>query len=287
MPGPLDYEEARVERIRVCEPWQSLLGPPDDPGMPVSEEGTSCLVYGRRGYGKSSLLLRLAASVRGSVVWMALEPGMGPGMVKAYAVRMGLELRDSFRIVEPGSLEDMCSALRARKRMLVVTDSVSTFDYPIQAWKAIREATPGAAFFSIVQVNKQGQMGGSEKLAHLCDTIVRVNKSSLSIPQKNRFGPPCSCPTRRRRRCCGCGRSESDDDAHARADARGPLTREAEGRIRVPEPTRMPATPEDASFESTRLSELGPPWVAVTPANATPIAASSAALLAVLVLRSG
>ena len=189
-----DYEEARVERIRVCEPWQSLLGPADDPGMPVSEEGTSCLVYGRRGYGKSSLLLRLAASVRGSVVWMALEPGMGPGMVKAYAVRMGLELRDSFRIVEPGSLEDMCSALRARKRMLVVTDSVSTFDYPIQAWKAIREATPGAAFFSIVQVNKQGQMVGSEKLAHLCDTIVRVNKSSLSIPQKNRFGPPCSCP---------------------------------------------------------------------------------------------
>ncbi len=191
-----DYDEARITRLAVCEPWHSLLGPPDDRGMPVSdnEDGTSCLVYGRRGYGKSSLLLRLAASVKGSVVWVALEPGMGPGMVKSYAVRMGLELHDSFRIVEPGPLEEMCAALAARRRTLVVLDSVSTFDHPVTAWKAIREATPGAAFYSVVHVNKQGQMSGSEKLQHLCDTIVRVNKTTLSIPQKNRFGPPCSAP---------------------------------------------------------------------------------------------
>ena len=191
-----DYEEASVKRLSVCEPWHSLLGPPGDSGLPVSDndDGTSALVYGKKGTGKTSLLLRLAASVRGAVVWVPAEVGMGPAMIKSYAVRLGLELRDGFRIVEPGSLEEMAGDVAAKRRTLVVLDSVSAFDHPITAWKLFREASPGAAFFAVVHATKRGQMAGAEKLGHLCDTIVRINAKTVTIPQKNRFGPPCSAP---------------------------------------------------------------------------------------------
>lgn len=190
-----DYDEASVARIAVCEPWHSLLGGPGEEGMPISDndDGTSCLVYGRKGTGKTSLLLRLAASVKNSV-WVPAERGMGPEMLKSYAKRMGLDLHESFRVVEPGSLDEMASAIRARRRTLVVVDSVSAFPYPIDAWTTFRDAAPGAAFFAVVHVTKRGQMAGEEKLGHLCDTIVKVNTKTVTIPQKNRFGPPCSVP---------------------------------------------------------------------------------------------
>jgi predicted ATP-dependent serine protease len=188
------YEPERVERLRVCEPWQTLLGGDDEPGLPVSAEGTSACVFGKKGCGKSSLVLELAASLD-EAVWVPAEPGMGPGMLRAYAARMGLRLGEGFRVVEPGNLEEMVADVGARPRTLVVVDSISTFRHPIDAWEKFREASPGAALWCIVHANKRGEMVGEERLAHLCDTVIRVGQR-IAIPQKNRFGPPRSAPNR-------------------------------------------------------------------------------------------
>lgn len=186
------YEEERIERLRVCEPWHTLLGPPDAPGLPMTHEGTSGLVYGRAGSYKTTLLLQLAASVKGSV-WLPLERGQGPSMLKSLATRIGLEIPPTLRVLPPATLSELCSALRARERRMVVVDSISTFDYPIEAWEAIRDACPGASFWSIVHVTKNGKMSGAERLRHLVDIIVSTSPTRIRLLGK-RFGPPTSVP---------------------------------------------------------------------------------------------
>jgi len=192
---PLGTAKPRpIARLSVCEPWHTLLGRDDEPGLPMPDDGdgASLLVFGRGGTQKTTMLLELAAHVAKmrdcNAVWVPTEPNQTRDMLMGIAKRIGFDA-SALRFTTASSLAGICEQLQARPRTLVVVDSLSVFDAPVVAWHAIRRACSGAAFAGVVHVNKDGRMAGAEKLRHLCDTVVRTSRSSVAISGKNRFGP--------------------------------------------------------------------------------------------------
>jgi len=170
------FEARAVERYAVAEPWHTALGG----GLAV---GSSVLVSGRAGTGKTTEAIRLAASVAGAL-YLPAEPNQSPADLRAIALRLGLEV-DHVEVAQPSSLDDVLAILREPPDPpLVIVDSLSVLGDPVAAWQQIRGATR-AAFVSIVHVNKTGRMGGRETLKHLADTVIQITRRSL-IVGKNR-----------------------------------------------------------------------------------------------------
>lgn len=192
------YQAAPIARLPVPEPW-TVLSPPatsaDLAGQPPGiARNSGILVYGRGGTGKTTELLRLAASVPGAV-FVAREPGQGPAELRALAARLELDI-SRLDVIGPEPLDVTAAALADPPAPLVVVDSIGAFDAPaLEAWRRLRAAAPGAILVAIAHVTKAGRMAGREELAHEVDTIVEITRTRLRVARKNRFGPtPVSAP---------------------------------------------------------------------------------------------
>jgi len=180
-----------IVRFACAEPWRTVLGG----GL---AEGSTTLVYGRRGVGKTTELLRFAASLGARVLFSCLEMGQDPRTLHEVARRTGTDAADLW-VSASHTLGELCAELaRPPAPRAVVLDSLSSLARGSEdaALAALRRALPRAsALVCVLHVTKTGAMGGAEDLAHACDTIVRLTAESITTEgEKNRFGALATGP---------------------------------------------------------------------------------------------
>lgn len=171
-------------------------------------EGGLILIGGDPGIGKSTLVLRAAASLgtaKRPVLYIAAEES--PQQIRMRARRMGLEASDVhiYPDTEIGSALAEAQRLRAG---LVVADSIQTVRVDGLAGapgsiSQVREATLQIMQFAkttqtpvvlVGHVTKEGTVAGPRTLEHIVDTVLYLEGDDFHTQRllrsvKNRFGP--------------------------------------------------------------------------------------------------
>jgi DNA repair protein RadA/Sms len=170
--------------------------------------GSSVLLGGDPGIGKSTLMLQLCAGMArpgAPVLYATGEESLE--QVRARAVRLGLPL-DGLQLLAETDVEALVGALREGSYRAVVFDSVQTLrcpDIPSAPGSVgqVRESAArlaevarerGQPIFLIGQVTKEGTLAGPRMLEHMVDTVLYFEADpgrSLRVVRahKNRFGP--------------------------------------------------------------------------------------------------
>ena len=170
--------------------------------------GSSILVGGEPGIGKSTLLLQLAGSVAASgknVMYLSGEEGLS--QIRARAERLGV-LHDNLAGIATSRIEDIFPALEGHEPPdLLIVDSVQTVSSSqaeglpgnVSQVRAVATElaemcrTVGTCVLFVGHVTKEGAIAGPKLLEHLVDTVIslegdRRHMFRLLRVLKNRFG---------------------------------------------------------------------------------------------------
>jgi DNA repair protein RadA/Sms len=167
--------------------------------------GSSVLMGGEPGIGKSTLMLQLAAGlhVRGRSLYVSGEES--PGQLRMRADRIGVS-SERIEVVAETELTAIMQVLEQVKPVLVIADSIQTlYTREVNALPGtinqIRVCTQelvdwarsrGAALLLVAHVTKEGAIAGPKLVEHLVDTVVSFEQASAEIRTlqavKNRFG---------------------------------------------------------------------------------------------------
>jgi DNA repair protein RadA/Sms len=171
--------------------------------------GSSILVGGEPGIGKSTLLLQLAGAVAESgrtVVYLSGEEGLA--QIKARAERLEV-LHDGLIGISTSQIEDIFPALEGVEPPdLLIVDSVQTVctsqaeGLPGNVSQVRAVATElaemcrkaGTCVLFVGHVTKEGAIAGPKLLEHLVDTVISLEGDRRHMFRilrvlKNRFGP--------------------------------------------------------------------------------------------------
>jgi DNA repair protein RadA/Sms len=167
--------------------------------------GSSVLVGGEPGIGKSTLMLQAAARLvsPGRVVYVSGEES--PGQLRMRADRVGA-VSPRIEVLAETELTAVMQALEQAKPVLVIVDSIQTlYSREVNALPGtvnqIKTCTQemvdwakdrGAALFLVAHVTKEGIIAGPKLVEHLVDTVVSFEQASAEVRTlqavKNRFG---------------------------------------------------------------------------------------------------
>jgi DNA repair protein RadA/Sms len=169
--------------------------------------GSVVLVAGEPGIGKSTLMLMLAAGLRGEAgdaLYVAGEESQE--QTKLRADRLGLQGPQLLVLAET-DLSAILAEIEARQPSLVVVDSIQSVYEPglesipgmvsqvRQAGARLTEwaKRTGAALFLVGHVTKSGAVAGPRIIEHMVDTVIYFEGDSrghlrLLRATKNRFG---------------------------------------------------------------------------------------------------
>ena len=165
--------------------------------------GTTVLLGGEPGIGKSTLMLQVAATLPGRGLYVSGEES--PGQIKNRADRLKLS-QDSLEILCETELELLIDILAERKPAYVVVDSIQTLisgeagaipgtsnqlkiaGHRLTTWAK----AAGIPIFLIAHVTKEGTIAGPKVIEHLVDTVLYFDHSSSDLrilrASKNRMG---------------------------------------------------------------------------------------------------
>ncbi len=167
--------------------------------------GSSVLVGGEPGIGKSTLLLELAAraGVEGRVLYVSGEESAA--QIRLRADRLGLK-RQGLEVLCTGDLGEALAALDRLKPALFVVDSLQTLSaadagavpgtanqvkycaLELAGWARER----GSACFLVAHVTKDGLIAGPKAAEHTVDVVLLFEQSETDVrflrSAKNRFG---------------------------------------------------------------------------------------------------
>jgi DNA repair protein RadA/Sms len=167
--------------------------------------GSSVLMGGEPGIGKSTLMLQLAASlqVRGRVLYVSGEES--PGQLRMRADRIAVS-SERIEVVSETELTSIMQVLEQVKPVLIIVDSIQTLytrevnnlpgtvnqvkvcTQELVDWARSR----GSALLLVAHVTKEGLIAGPKLVEHLVDTVVSFEQASAEIRTlqavKNRFG---------------------------------------------------------------------------------------------------
>jgi DNA repair protein RadA/Sms len=166
--------------------------------------GSVVLVGGDPGIGKSTLLLQVTASFKGTVLYISGEES--PAQIRLRADRLSIE-PESVMLFPETSLESILGVVEQMKPEAVVIDSVQTV-YTEEMESApgtvgqVRECAArmmfyakrsGVPVFIIGHVTKEGAIAGPRVLEHIVDTVLyfegdRGHPYRILRTVKNRFG---------------------------------------------------------------------------------------------------
>jgi DNA repair protein RadA/Sms len=188
------------KRIATNSPdFDRVLGG-SDPGI---VEGSVILLAGEPGIGKSTLLLQVASSIKGSLYFSAEE---SLEQIRLRSARLGLK-QSLLPISAERRLPNIIQAIREQKPPFVVIDSVQTiYDDSIpgtpgslvqvreNCWRLQQFAkNEGVAILLVGHVTKEGVIAGPKVLEHLVDVVLYLvgeRQTGLRVlrAEKNRFG---------------------------------------------------------------------------------------------------
>lgn len=168
-------------------------------------KGSSVLVGGEPGIGKSTLMLQVAADfdTNGRILYITGEET--PGQIRMRAERLGVE-NSSLEVLCETDLASITASLNALKPVVTIVDSIQTLISPelgsipgtvnqikygcheIISWTRDRRSS----VFLVAHVTKEGTIAGPKVIEHLVDTVLYFEQpdSELRILRatKNRFG---------------------------------------------------------------------------------------------------
>ncbi|MBU0934794.1 MAG: DNA repair protein RadA [Spirochaetes bacterium] len=167
--------------------------------------GSTVLVGGEPGIGKSTLLLQLAAraEVQGRVLYVSGEEGAA--QLRLRADRLGLQRKD-LEIFCSGDLAEILVVLERLRPALIIIDSLQTLlaadagavpgtanqvkycSMELSDWAR----SHGASCFMVAHVTKDGLIAGPKAAEHIVDVVLMFEQSDNDIrflrSSKNRFG---------------------------------------------------------------------------------------------------
>lgn len=174
--APVDAKLFHVKRSKVESGLDRLLG-----GLPADG---SLLVYGPPGSGKSRLTLRWA-SLLGPCALLSRE--MAPVELATCLATNGANSANLFHAATVG---DAAEAMRQGRVRSVWVDSLQRLEPPELA-EVFRRCTRGF-WWLVSQINKKGEVSGTNDGAHDVSAVVRLEPSSPGMAratvEKTRFG---------------------------------------------------------------------------------------------------
>ncbi len=169
-------------------------------------KGSTILVGGEPGIGKSTLMLQLASCMKTSGRILYISGEESPGQIRMRADRLKVEQKkiEIFCDTELGSIINTINKL---KPVLVIVDSIQTI-YTEELGNVPGTVTQikhcayelnslvkvmGLSLFLIGHVTKEGAIAGPKLIEHLVDTVLYFDRANTEIrflrSSKNRFGP--------------------------------------------------------------------------------------------------
>lgn len=167
--------------------------------------GSSVLVGGEPGIGKSTLMLQIAASAQTKSRCLYVSGEESPGQLRLRADRLGVS-SDRIEVLAETELTSLMQVLEQVKPGLIVVDSLQTlYTREIAALPGtvnqIKACTQelvewarsrGAGLLLVAHVTKEGAIAGPKLVEHLVDTVLSFEQASAEIRTvqavKNRFG---------------------------------------------------------------------------------------------------
>jgi len=168
-------------------------------------KGSTILIGGEPGIGKSTLMLQLLQSAQSSSTVLYVSGEESPAQIKLRAQRLGLRLKE-ITIFCDTRLEVLEKVLPSSKATLVVIDSLQTLTSetlpsPAGSVNQIRHCSNalvslskrlGISLFLVAHVTKEGTIAGPKVIEHLVDTVLYFDQLPSGIrlirAAKNRFG---------------------------------------------------------------------------------------------------
>ena len=167
--------------------------------------GSSVLVGGAPGIGKSTLMLQLAKSVTAGTRVLYVAGEESSRQIKTRAARLGVS-GDSIMVLNDSTVETVERSLNSVRPGLVIVDSIQTLISPEAG------AIPGTVnqikyctheiitwgrehhvpIFLVAHVTKEGTIAGPKVIEHMVDTVLYFDHSPGDLrilrSTKNRFG---------------------------------------------------------------------------------------------------
>jgi DNA repair protein RadA/Sms len=168
-------------------------------------KGSSVLVGGEPGIGKSTLMMQIgaAAATTGRVLYVSGEES--PGQIRSRADRLGLKA-SAMEILSSAELESVQKALERIKPVIVIIDSIQTLTsrevgavpgtvnqikyccHDIISWSRER----GTAVLLVAHVTKEGAIAGPKVIEHMVDSVLLFESANSEVrilrAAKNRHG---------------------------------------------------------------------------------------------------
>lgn len=172
------------------------------------QPGSSILIGGEPGIGKSTLLLQLCGNLAARGVKTLYASGEeGLPQIRARAERLGA-LHPALLGISTSSVEDICAVIERERPLFAVADSAQTLacaeaeGLPGNVAQTRAVATLlvetcrkcGCALALVGHVTKDGSLAGPRLLEHMVDTVISLEGDRRQIFRllrvfKNRFGP--------------------------------------------------------------------------------------------------
>ncbi|HTO23790.1 MAG TPA: DNA repair protein RadA, partial [Spirochaetia bacterium] len=167
--------------------------------------GSSVLVGGEPGIGKSTLMLQVASRVVSPGRSLYVSGEESPGQLRMRADRLGVS-SERIEVLAETELTSVIQVLEQVKPVIAIVDSIQTlYTREVNALPGsvnqIRVCTQelvewarsrGTGLFMVAHVTKEGAIAGPKLVEHLVDTVLAFEQASAEVRTlqavKNRFG---------------------------------------------------------------------------------------------------
>lgn len=141
--------------------------------------GAFAILWGPPGAGKSTLALHWLNSIEGPVVLYAAEEGHATTLSERLK-RVGVT-RENFYVVGRCSVDELAEVCTRAKARALVIDSLTATAFTTGEVRTFIDNTKIPLCLAVIQVNKDGQMRGSNELLHEADVGVHVEKQRWKV----------------------------------------------------------------------------------------------------------
>jgi len=142
--------------------------------------GALVVLAGPPGSGKSSLAARILDGTPGTVVYVSVEEAPGASVGQRLA-RLGIA-RPDFLVVGWGSADQIAALARQRRVTALAIDSVQVASWHARELRHLLAVLPQLRLIvAVSQVNKRGEIAGTNELLHEADVCLEVESMSATL----------------------------------------------------------------------------------------------------------